>query len=604
MGASELLALSLGLSVAVAAAAWAGGRIVEALSADPRLRDRIWATALVLPALPPLMVGLMLLSPAPVREIGASAPAFASPVVMEGIAEPSVAGLEPTFVVDPGPIAMAVLVLAGLLIFARLVALAPRVRRLARMVREAAEPDLATAGMVEAAACVLSIPAPRIGVSATAPEPLLAGFARPRLILPAGLTAAADVAVVRAVIAHELVHLKRGDHRALWLEEVLLVLLAINPLMPMLRARRAAAREEACDALALADAAPETRRAYAESLIEALRSRASPQPLPALTFTGAGRRTVMRRLKAVLVPAAPAGRGALVFAAAVGCTLLAGAAAASVAVAGQREPTLRPAAPPDRAAPPAKAAPLQTADSRPSMLTPEQQARFRNPTGAEYQAICTSADTADDAFCAGVIVSQFPRSGAESGGDICLPAELEQGDEAAGRAALGTLVERTKAEIARASIRPGDHGADVARSALARAYPCDARAAAFRAAVARLQAAVPLTVAIDIEGRPLSVQGDETLRVVLTDENGVVMNTHGTMNSGSGRASGPLGPLGMAIAAEDFPDFSDAARVYTLTGEIRGPGRVLRYVAEPVTLRLAPGARRADLRPTLSFRPA
>ena len=42
MGPSELLALSLGLSVAVAAAALVGGRIVEALSADPRLRDRMW----------------------------------------------------------------------------------------------------------------------------------------------------------------------------------------------------------------------------------------------------------------------------------------------------------------------------------------------------------------------------------------------------------------------------------------------------------------------------------------------------------------------------------------------------------------------------------
>lgn len=601
MGTPELLVLSLGLSVAVAAAAWIGGRIVETLSADPRLRDRIWAAALALPTLPPLAVGLMLLWPAPVQAVSV-VPAFAPRDAVSVGLEAAPLAAAPAWVFDPDPAVVAVLGLAALLAFARLFALALRAGRLERLIREAGEPAEIIVRMVDAAARALSIPTPRIGVSRAASEPLVAGLARPSLILPAELLETGDAAVVRAVIAHELVHLKRGDHRALWVEEALLALLAINPLMPMLRARRAAAREEACDALALVGAAPETRRAYAESLIKALRSRAGLQALPALTFTGAGRRTAMRRLKAVLIPAAPAGGHTLIFAAAMGCALLAGAAAASVAVAGQREPTLRSEPARDRSAPPARAAPPQTTDSRQSTLTPEQQARFRNPTGAEYQAICTSGDLADDAFCAGVIFSQFPRSGAESGGDICLPAELEQGDEAAGRAALGTLVEHTKAEIARASIRPGDHRADVARSALKRAYPCDARATAFRAAVARLQAAVPLTVAIDINGEPLSVQADETLRVVLTDEAGAVMNTMGTLNS-TGRASGPLGPLGMAIAAEDFPDLDETTRVYTLTGEIRGPGRVLRYVAEPVTLRLAPGARHVDLQPQLSFRP-
>lgn len=91
--------------------------------------------------------------------------------------------------------------------------------------------------------------------------------------------------------------------------------------------------------------------------------------------------------------------------------------------------------------------------------------------------------------------------------------------------------------------------------------------------------------------------------MVLTDENGVVMNTFGTLNPGR-RASGPLGPLGMAIASDDFPGPTESTRTYTLTGEIRGTGRTLRYVAEPVTIRLAPGARRTDLRPTLSFRSA
>lgn len=625
MGPAELGALSLGLSVATAATAWMGGRVVEALSDEPRLRDRMWGMALILPVLPPLAVGLMLLTPAPVREMAAPAATRAIPPLLEGTAASPIAAAAPALAVDAGLIATAALTVAGLLVLARTGVMALRLWRLVRLIGRLDEADTDTMAMVEAAARALSTPSPRVGVSGATPEPLLVGFARPRLILPAELAATADAAVVRAVIAHELAHLKRGDHRALWLEEILLAVLAFNPLAPALRARRAAAREEACDALALAGAAVETRRAYAETLIEALRSRAGPQPLPALTFTGAGRKTAMRRLRAVMTPAAPAGRRAHLLAASVALALLLGAGAGSLAVAGEREAVVRVHAPTTATAPgrsestarpqaqpagaggdpdtAAEAASRRAAEENFSRLTPEQQARFRNPTATEYQAICTSGDPADGGFCAGVIFSQLPRDGGGSGGDICLPPELEESDEAARRAALGTLVERTRAKIVRASVQPGDSPAEVARAALARVYSCEA--AALRAEAARMNRDyVPLTVSVDVAGGPLSVGADETLRVVLTDETGAVVNTHGTINRGSGRASGPLGPLGMALHADDFPRAWESTRVYTLTGEIRGPGRVLRYVAEPVTLRLAPGARRSDLRPTLSFRPA
>lgn len=650
MGGPELLALSLGLSIAVAALTWAGGGLLERLSADPRLRDRVWAAALILPALPPLAVGLLLLTPAPVRDLPLAAASLPTTVVAAS-AETVAVAPQTGFVFEPTLAAWAVLGVAALLAFARLAALALRTRRLARVIREAEAPDAEVAAMVDAAARGLAVLPPRVAISATAPEALLAGPVRTRLILPAGLMA---TGAAPAVIAHELAHLKRGDHRTLWLEEALLALLAANPLLPVLRARRAAAREEACDALALGDAAPETRRAYARSLIDALRSRAAPQGLPALTFTGAGRTQAMNRLKAVMNPVPAANHGLRLTAVALGGLIAALAGAGSLAVAAEREAVIRmqpaPAQEPRVVDAGAEAAVLlngaplpaglpmwaisadridvRTAEAGPgevnfilaftgatpvsvngrrmpegfpasgvnpdavarveivddhvmytlkpetdvrrarrqaeatptgasvrqaigsdrSRLTPEQQARYRNPTGAGYHALCASSDPADGGFCAGVIFAQFPQG--PGGSDICLPAELEQGDETARRAALGMLVDRTKAEIARASIQPGDHPADVARSALTRAYPCDtAPAEAFRASAARLQTSVPLTVTVDIDGRPLSVRGDETLRVVLTDENGAVMNTMGTLND-SGRASGTLAPLSMAIAAE------------------------------------------------------
>jgi len=148
----------------------------------------------------------------------------------------------------------------------------------------------------------------------------------------------------------------------------------------------------------------------------------------------------------------------------------------------------------------------------------------------------------------------------------------------------------------------GEWAYEFAERALKRAYPCDAsRAEAFRLSLAEFaQSSVPLTVVADIKRRPLSVQADEVLRVELKDETGAVMNTFGTLRSG--RAFGPLGPIGMAIATEDFPTAGESTRTYTLSGEIRGPGRTLRYVAEPVALRLVPGAPHTDMRPTLSFR--
>jgi beta-lactamase regulating signal transducer with metallopeptidase domain len=341
MGAPELMVLSLGLSVVVAGLGWAGGRGVERVSADPRLRDRVWAGALALPALPPLAVGLMLLTPAPVQEISLAAttlPAGLVPAPVGSAAAPSQA-----FALDPTMAAWIVLGVAAVLTAVRLAALALRAGRLLRVIGQAEAPGPAVTAMVEAAARDLAIRPPRVGVSAATSEALLASLGPARLILPVGLGEAAEAEAARAVIAHELAHLKRGDHRAVWLEEALLVALAFNPLMPVLRARRAAAREEACDALALEQAAPDIRRAYARSLIEALRDRAGPHAsggLPALTFTGAGRTTAMRRLKAVLNPAPAAGRGLRLTAFGLAGLIALLGGAGSLAVAGEREAVL------------------------------------------------------------------------------------------------------------------------------------------------------------------------------------------------------------------------------------------------------------------------
>ena len=336
MTASELLALSLGLSLAAAALGWAIMRALEGRVADPVLRERAWAAALYIPALPPLAVGLMLLAPAPTWT---PPPASAAAATTSAVIElHSAAGLPPADLTQAA--AVLVLVLAGLFALLRVVVLGVRAARLRELIRatRAASPELHRA--VEAAALRMDTTVPTLRVSSVGSEALLAGLRRPVLVLPATLAEAPDSAATRAVCAHELAHLKRGDHRALWLEETLLAALAINPLLRIIRDHRAAAREETCDAAALAGAGDDARRLYARSLLEAVRHTGFQNTAPALSFTSARRTFVMHRLKAILVPVSPAGPRPRRLVVGLAALIAAAAGAGSVAIAAQREAVL------------------------------------------------------------------------------------------------------------------------------------------------------------------------------------------------------------------------------------------------------------------------
>ncbi len=334
IGPVELLALSMGLSIAVSALALAAGAVIEARSNDPVLRDRIWGVALILGLSPVLAAAVLLMTPAPVLEV--ATPTLAPAVLATTTDTVPVIAAQRGFTPDFGLLALLTLGAAAILTGLKATGLALRSARLVRILRQAAPADAAVARQVMRAAGALGVSAPATVVSRKASEALLSGLGRARLILPEGLApGSAD-----AVIAHELAHLKRGDHRTLWLEEAAAVLLAFNPLIPLIRAKRDAAREEACDAIALNGATPEARQAYAQTLIEALRNRAGSQA-PALTFTGAGRTTAMRRLKAVTSPATPAGRRTRLIAGVAGLALLSTIGGTTGAMALHREPEVR-----------------------------------------------------------------------------------------------------------------------------------------------------------------------------------------------------------------------------------------------------------------------
>jgi beta-lactamase regulating signal transducer with metallopeptidase domain/Leucine-rich repeat (LRR) protein len=86
--------------------------------------------------------------------------------------------------------------------------------------------------------------------SAEVASPILSGWLRPVIVLPEALPKANCAGDLRAILAHELRHLRSGD--LLWtrIVQVLSILLWFHPLMWRVRTAHAAACEEVCDAAA------------------------------------------------------------------------------------------------------------------------------------------------------------------------------------------------------------------------------------------------------------------------------------------------------------------------------------------------------------------
>lgn len=382
MTATQLLAVSVVASILTAGTGWAVGRVLEQRIADPTLRERIWAAALYLPALPVLIVSALLLLPARVIRVSETA-ADAAPVAP--IETPS-ATMAFSLADGLQDAALAVLVLALILFLVRALQTGIRLLSLRRLMRATVPASPQLRAHVESLARRSGVAAPEVRVAPTGAEAFLTGLRKPVLVLPAAVADAPDQPATAAVCAHELAHLRRGDHRALWAEELLLAVLAINPLLGDVRRRRAAAREEACDALALAGADNRTRRAYARALLAALRDPLR-QDVPALTFTPSKRTFAMLRLQAILTPPVSAAPRLHRLSVALGAVIVAGVCTASVALAAQRDTTVEivPALPvevaPTRAdavnapvAPPPPALTVREAIERPSQLseTPAQ----------------------------------------------------------------------------------------------------------------------------------------------------------------------------------------------------------------------------------------
>ena len=160
-----------------------------------------------------------------------------------------------------------------------------RAARFARVVRRAAPAGAALVAEVAALAAKLGVRPPPVRCLAGLPTPVVWCLGRPVLLWPAGLERALKPAGRRAVLLHELAHLRRRDHRTRWVELVAGAVHWWNPVYWLARRKARDAAELACDAW-VTGTVPADRRAYAEALIEVC----AGQPVRPAALRGSGRR--------------------------------------------------------------------------------------------------------------------------------------------------------------------------------------------------------------------------------------------------------------------------------------------------------------------------
>lgn len=144
-----------------------------------------------------------------------------------------------------------------------------------------AAPSWLSAGLRELMPCFGLKRAPRICiVDADIPPAVIAGFGVPRILFPARLLTDLSALQVKTLVAHELAHIRRGDHWVRVFEVVMTVLWWWLPLLWLLRAGLRQAEELCCDAW-VAAVLPDARHPYCSALLRVAASN-SPLPMPAL----------------------------------------------------------------------------------------------------------------------------------------------------------------------------------------------------------------------------------------------------------------------------------------------------------------------------------
>ncbi len=150
-------------------------------------------------------------------------------------------------------------------------------------------------------------------------EPGVVGFFRPVLLLPAGIMERLSAIQLRAVVVHEMCHVRRRDNLLAAIHMLVQALFWFHPLVWWLGRRMVVERECACDEAVLADGGD--RQAYAEGILQVCRFYVESS----LSCTaGVGGADLQRRIEFIMTPRLIRQLGA------IRTTLLVAAAAAFV----------------------------------------------------------------------------------------------------------------------------------------------------------------------------------------------------------------------------------------------------------------------------------
>lgn len=181
-----------------------------------------------------------------------------------------------------------------------------RLVRFQRLLRFAEPAPAAIQSEAEALASTMGVRCPRVLLLPGTISPMLWAIGgAPRLLLPAPLLQRLRPTQQATLLAHELAHWRRGDHRIRWLEVIALALYWWCPFVWWARRQLHQAEEECCDAWVVA-LFPDAARDYALTLVETIDFLSgAPQALPPVA-SGVGHvRLLQRRLTMILRGATP-----------------------------------------------------------------------------------------------------------------------------------------------------------------------------------------------------------------------------------------------------------------------------------------------------------
>jgi beta-lactamase regulating signal transducer with metallopeptidase domain len=131
-----------------------------------------------------------------------------------------------------------------------------------------------------------------------------AGLGTPKLLLPAGLLDQLDEDAVSTLIAHELAHLRRGDHRVRLVEFLAVGLFWWHPVVWVARRALREAEEQCCDAWVVS-ALPGASKTYATAILETLDFLSAAPAAPPLACGIGHVSDLKRRLTMIMRGATP-----------------------------------------------------------------------------------------------------------------------------------------------------------------------------------------------------------------------------------------------------------------------------------------------------------